>query len=179
LKSPHRIVATAFRRSDRHPQSVQARPALAPLAPYLAAALLAAAASASAPAYATLGQAAASVETDRMQVRASVRQVSHAAFTVHELTTEMNGLVREYVAPNGQVFAVTWHGPTMPNLQQVLGSHFDTLATAPHRQPGARAHVALNTGRLVFESTGHVRSFHGRAYLTDAIPAGVNTNDIQ
>ena len=179
MKSRNHIVPIAIGRSGRYFPRARARQARAALAPYLAAAVLAAAAGASAPAYATLGEAVASVETDRMQVRASVQQVSHGAFTVHELTTEMNGLVREYVAANGQVFAVTWHGPTMPNLQQVLGSHFDTLATAPHRQPGARAHMSLNTGRLVFESTGHVRSFHGRAYLTDAIPAGVNTNDIQ
>jgi hypothetical protein len=141
--------------------------------------MLTALALAAAPAQATLGQDIRSVETDRMQVRASSRQVSHPAFTVHELSTGMNGVVREYVAPNGQVFAVTWHGPAMPNLQQVLGTHYDTLAAAPRRAPGARSHVNLNIGRLVFESNGHMRSFHGRAYLTDALPTGVTSNDIQ
>ncbi len=130
------------------------------------------------PAHAALGQSAASIETDRMQVRASVRQVSHSAFTVHELTTGTSGIVREYVSPAGQVFAVTWHGPTMPNLQQIMGVHFNTLAAAP-RRTGARSHLALQSNNLVFESSGHVRAFHGRAYLADAIPAGVSTNDIQ
>lgn len=133
---------------------------------------------ASAPAHAALGENVASVESDRIQVRASVRQTSHAAFTVHELTTGMNGIVREYVSPSGRVFAVTWHGPTMPNLQQIMGTHFQTLAGAPHRV-GARSHMAMQSNNLVFESSGHVRAFHGRAYLANAIPAGVTTNDIQ
>lgn len=132
-----------------------------------------------APAHATLGENLPSVESDRIQVRASVRQVSHAAYTVHELATGMNGLVREYVAPNGQVFAVSWHGPAKPNLQQILGTHYNTLAAAPPRAPGSRAHVSLNIGSLVFESSGHMRSFHGRAFLTDALPSGVTSNDIQ
>lgn len=131
-----------------------------------------------APAYAALGEGAASVESDRVQVHASVRQVSHPAYTVHELTNGMNGLVREYLSPAGQVFAVSWHGPTMPNLQQILGIHFAKLASVQH-QPGVRSHLAVQTNNLVFESSGHVRSFHGRAYLADALPAGVTTDEIQ
>ena len=130
------------------------------------------------PARAVLGQSAASIEADRVQVRATVRQVSHAAFTVHELATGPSGIVREYVSPAGQVFAVTWHGPTMPNLQQIMGAHFNTLAAAP-RRAGSRSHLAVQSNNLVFESSGHVRAFHGRAYLADAIPAGVTLNDIQ
>ena len=147
--------------------------------PRWGAAGLAALALVAAPAHATLGENLPSVESDRIQVRASVRQVSHAAYTVHELATGMNGVVREYVAPNGQVFAVSWHGPSMPNLKQILGVHYDTLAAAPPRAPGSRAHVSLNIGTLVFESSGHMRSFHGRAFLTDALPSGVTSNDIQ
>ena len=154
----------------------------APRSRWLAAlACLAVVALADQPAHAALGQDAASIETDRIQVRASARQVSHAAYTVHELTTGApgaTGIVREYASPAGQVFAVTWHGPTMPNLQQIMGTHCYTLAAAPHRV-GARSHLALQANNLVFESSGHVRAFHGRAYLANAIPAGVTVNEIQ
>ena len=171
--------AGAVARGDRFPGRGPGRPAAPAFGRRASLGALAIAAGlAGTPAIAALGQGVATVEADRMQVRATVRQVSHASYTVHELTDPMNGLVREYVAPGGQVFAVTWHGPTMPNLQQIMGVHFDTLANIRH-QPGARTHVAAQSGNLVFESAGHLRSFHGRAYLADAIPAGVTADDIQ
>lgn len=107
-----------------------------------------------------------------------MRQVSHAAFTVHEMNTEMNGIIREYVAPSGQVFAVSWHSPTMPNLRQLMGVHYATMVAAP-RRPMQRNYFSMQSGNLVYESAGHMRSFHGRAYLADAFPPGVTANDIQ
>ena len=175
MKPSQNAFAIAARRSRRHVASAPRAPARW----QAAAALLLILAFTAAPARATLGQGIDSVETDRVHAGASVRQVGHAAFTVHELTTATNGLVREYVAPNGQVFAVTWHGLAKPNLQQLLGAHYDTLASAPPRPPGSRAHVNLAIGGLVFESSGHMRSFHGRAYLNDALPSGVTSNDIK
>ncbi len=128
---------------------------------------------------AALGEGVGTVEADRMQARASVRQVIHATFTVHELNTASQGIVREFVSPAGQVFAVTWHGPAMPNLRQVLGANFDVLANARRRRSGTRGYISLTEGKLVFESSGHMRSFHGRAYLIDALPQGVTTNEIE
>jgi hypothetical protein len=114
-----------------------------------------------------------------MQVRASVRMVSHAAFTVHELSTPSQGVVREYVSPAGRVFAVSWQGPAMPDLSQILGTQYAILGASTHRQSGGRGHLTVNEGNLVFESSGRMRSFHGRAYLTDALPAGVSSHDIE
>src|ERR1700722_19006066 len=33
-------------------------------------------------------------------------------------------VVDEYVSPAGTVFAVAWHGPFVPDMQQILGSYF-------------------------------------------------------
>jgi hypothetical protein len=131
------------------------------------------------PARAALGENASTVEADRQQMHANVQRAAHAAFTVHELQVADGRLVREYVAANGAVFAVTWHGPFLPDLRQLLGVHFDTIARSQHRQRGGLAHERVREGRLVFESNGHPRSFHGRAYLSDAVPAGVTLNDIE
>jgi hypothetical protein len=179
VKLPQRIIAIALRRGERQSSPTQSPPVTPPLARLAAALLSLAAATAFMPAQAALGQGAASIESDRMEVRASVRQVSHAAFTVHELTTAANGVVREYVSPAGQVFAVTWHGPSMPNLRQLLGTEFDVLAAAKHRKSSDHRHLSINEGQLVFESNGRMRSFNGRAYLANALPAGVSTNDIE
>jgi hypothetical protein len=173
VKSPHRILASAAGRHGRIRPPARRSPVA------LSAALLAVAALAGPPAQAALGQGVASVETDRIQVKASVRQVSHAAYTVHELSTPFQGLVREYVSPSGRVFAVTWHGPAMPDLRQMLGANFNVLAASHHRQSGGRGHLSINEGNVVFESNGRMRSFHGRAYLTDALPTGVSSNDIE
>lgn len=132
-----------------------------------------------APAHATLGEAEASVQVDRQQIRASVQRSSRTNFTVHELSTAGNGLVREYVTPAGQVYAVSWQGPFMPNLQQLLGTHFQTIAQSSDRQQGGRGHLVVHAGPVVFESGGRMRSFHGRAYLSNALPAGTSTDDIQ
>jgi hypothetical protein len=126
-----------------------------------------------------LGDSTSSVESDRVVVRATVRQISHSAYTVHELTTAAQGTVREYVSPAGQVFAVSWHGPAKPNLRQILGANYDVLAASKHQHSGGHNHLAITEGRLVFESNGHMRSFHGRAYLSDAIPSGVTADEIK
>jgi len=134
---------------------------------------------ASAPAHATLGADASSVDADRAEARATVRHVSHAAFSVHELATASGVTVREYVSPAGVVFAVSWNGPAKPNLRQLLGSNFDVLKASQHRRSGGRGHEAITEGSLVYESSGRMRSFHGRAILTDTLPSGVSSNDIE
>jgi hypothetical protein len=134
--------------------------------------------------HASLGGDSASVETDRAHMK-----VKHAArltpsltgsYTVHEITLPTGTLVRQYVSQKGVVFAVTWSGPFMPDLRQLLGPHFDTMVTRQAKQNHA-SHRTLrqHEADLVVESGGHPRSFVGRAYLPGALPAGVAEKDIQ
>lgn len=147
---------------------------IASLAAVLAAGLLG-----TAPARATLGADGASVEADRLHLQAASSHAQRALYTVHELATPNGGLVREYVAPGGAVFAVTWHGPFMPNLRQLMGEHFARVTQSANRHSGGRSQLTVTEGNLVFASTGHIRSFHGQAYLSDAIPAGVSLDEIR
>jgi hypothetical protein len=88
--------------------------------------------------------------------------------------------VRQYLSANGIVFAVTWSGPFKPDLRQLLGPHFDTMIARQSGTPHAgHPFTHLHENKLVIESRGHPRSFRGRAYLPDAIPAGVSPQDIQ
>lgn len=128
---------------------------------------------------ATLGSDAASVEGDRAHLQASVQRTDKPAYAVHLLTLPSGTLVREYVAPGGSVFGVTWNGPSIPDLKALLGEHFTTFTTSPNRQKGGRGHLVVTDGALVVESNGRMRSFHGRAFLTNAIPAGVSANEIE
>jgi hypothetical protein len=131
------------------------------------------------PAGATLGLAESSIEVDRSQMHAVAIREAKTSYVVHTLTIGED-VVREYVAPGGAVFGVAWTGPSLPNLRQLLGAdQFKTYTTSPHRQRGGRGHLIVQEGNLVVESNGRARAFHGRAYLTNALPAGVTTDDVQ
>lgn len=135
-------------------------------------------------AHATLGGDSSSVETDRIRMKvqraASQNLASTGSYTVHESTLPSGTLVRQYVSNAGVVFAVTWSGPFIPDLRQLLGIHFDTMVARQARQSSA-GHRSFNQheGDLVIESGGHPRSFAGRAYLKSAIPANVTEQEIQ
>jgi len=133
----------------------------------------------SSPVHAALGANVKTVEIDRQQIRATTRVTVRPAYSVHELQSAGGALVREYVSASGVVFAVSWGGPTMPNLRQLLGAHFDSYVGSANRQRGGHGHLVVHEGSLVVESGGHMRSFHGRAYLSDALPSGVVLDEIQ
>lgn len=74
------------------------------------------------PAFASLGGDVTSVESDRAHMAASVRVTQPSSnYSVHEIQSPEGTVVQEYVSPAGKVFAVTWRGQFMPQMQQVLG----------------------------------------------------------
>jgi hypothetical protein len=137
-----------------------------------------------APARAVLGGDAASVETDRLQMKvaqaASQMPAAGGSYTVHETILPTGTRVRQYVSSAGTVFAVTWSGPFMPDLHQLMGTHFDTMIArqVQNRHAGQRVY-SQHDPDLVIESGGRPRHFVGRAYLPGALPAGVKGQDIK
>lgn len=134
---------------------------------------------AAAPLWAALGGPEQSVEADRARLAGQVKRTSFQGYTLHEITATGGRVVREYVSPAGTVFGVAWEGPTMPDLSQLLGSYysqFQEAAAASHRRRGP---LYVNTGSLVVSSGGHMRAFHGFAYVTDLIPASVSKDVIR
>jgi len=91
-------------------------------------------------------------------------------YTLHEITRPDGTLVREFVSPAGIVFAVSWQGPSLPNLAQLLGKYFPQFQQAAHSGAHRRGPIVVRSGTLVVESSGHMRAFHGRAYLTSHWP---------
>ena len=127
-------------------------------------------------ALAALGGDLTSIQSDVESLKAQARAATPAAagaYTVHELTTQMGTVVREYANPAGKVFAVTWRGPQMPNLSQLLGSYVQELqkaASAPHQ---GHRHLMVSKPDLMISSNGHMRAFYGRAYIPSLAPASV------
>ena len=119
-------------------------------------------------------------------VRAHVLAASGAAgagaagYTVNSSVLAGGTTVREYVGADGLVFAVSWNGPFMPDLRTLLGDQFTTMTAEAARHPRA-GHSQLRVERpeVTIESTGHMRAYAGRAWLTAKLPAGFHPQDIE
>jgi hypothetical protein len=132
------------------------------------------------PASAALGEASTSTEADRISMKASMRMVRAAKYTVHEIQTPSGTTLREYVSAAGSVFAVAWQGPVMPDLRQALGAYFDRYtASARAAKHASRRHIAVRESDFVVQSSGHMRAFSGRAYVPQLMPQGVAVEEIR
>ncbi len=131
------------------------------------------------PAWAVLGEAAQSIQKDQSRLQGTLRIKRARAYTLHQIQAPYGTVVREYVAPrSGNVFAVTWNGPRIPDLRQLLGAYFDQYARAAQSRRGHGPLVVELPG-LVVQSSGHQRSFIGRAYLPQQMPAGVRAEALR
>jgi hypothetical protein len=134
-----------------------------------------------APAQAHLGGDPSSVESDRQMLHAQLRTVPMQQYSVHQISTEAGGEVREYATPQGTVFALTWRGPLPPDLQQLFGSYYQQYhdAVAAHPRPGMHRQLQVAAADLVVQSSARPRSFGGKAYVPSLMPAGVSIADLQ
>lgn len=130
---------------------------------------------------ASLGGDESSLHTDHLRLRAStLKRTQASTFTVHESQSQDGIVIREYASPQGKIFAVTWKGPLMPDLKQLLGQYFQPYLD--HLQShGSRSHRAihLKSEELVVHSGGRLRAFFGVAYLPQSLPEGVRIEDLQ
>jgi hypothetical protein len=131
------------------------------------------------PAGATLGGSAESVVTDQSKLHAKRAVVERQDYTVHEITGEDGTLIREYVTPAGKVFGVSWTGPTIPDLAQLLGTYNTEFQKTLGAKRGRRNAAAVHNSDLVVESSGHTRAFQGRAYVNSLLPSGVAEGVVQ
>ena len=129
--------------------------------------------------WASLGGTIDTVQADQASMHATRRLASRASYSVHELVLDSGTVVREFAAPSGTVFAVTWQGPIKPDLNQLLGAHFPRLVAAGNSAHGSHRALRVQDPDLVIESGGRMRAFTGRAYLPALVPAGVPLGDIQ
>lgn len=133
----------------------------------------------SVPAAATLGEDVASVRADQTQMEATLQITSIAKFAVHEIQVPSGTVVREYVSPAGMVFAVSWEGPSLPDLRQVLGRYFEEYIGAVRSPAIGRGSRRAEGPGLVVQSGGHMRAFFGRAYVPQMLPRGVLAEEIK
>lgn len=134
------------------------------------------------PARAALGGDASTIQADQLSMRGTRRTIAGEAYTVHEIQGTSGTVVREYLSPEGIVFAVAWRGPWMPDMRQILGSYFEPYAQGvqARRDDGLRrGPVLIEQPGLVVQSSGHPRWFTGKAYVPAMVPKGLRAEDIQ
>jgi len=127
-----------------------------------------------------LGGDADSALGDGSDLHGVVNSVSLPQYDIQEITTETGMRVREYVNRDGVVFAVSWTGPVLPDLQRLLGTHYVeyTTALAALNHPGLHRSLRVALPDLIVESGGHLRAYAGRARLPALVPAGVSAADL-
>jgi hypothetical protein len=143
-------------------------------------------------AWAALGDNAASVLTDQAQMKGTLSSTDNQTYVLHEITMTSGAKVREYVTPGGAVFGVAWEGQFPPNLELLLGAYYQQARQAVAQQAAAtetqqdgvpvrrgRRPMAIQTPGLVMYQTGHMRSFHGVAYVPQLVPQGVQASEIR
>ena len=130
--------------------------------------------------WATLGETADSVESDRKALSAVQRAATaRNGYTVHEVRSDAN-TVREYVSSSGVVFAIAWNGLSHPDLAPLLGAYageYQQALRQTPRKPGRKS-LQVKSNRVVVEKWGHMRDLHGRAYVPACIPSGVSVDEI-
>lgn len=135
------------------------------------------------PASASLGGDFSTVQADQAHMKASIKTTTGQGYTLHEIKTPMGTIVHEFVSTDGRVFAVAWHGPSMPPMQQILGSYFQQFSDGVQARHAA-AHVRrgplnIQESGLVVQNSGHPRGYFGRAYIPGILPPGVTPDQIR
>ncbi|PRC92061.1 hypothetical protein S2091_3196 [Solimicrobium silvestre] len=131
-----------------------------------------------APSFAELG---GTVAKEAVQIKEQSSIVAtDQTLNVYQVKMPSGTQIKEYANADGVVVAVTWQGPTLPNLKVLLGDHFDEFA---NRKPSSlainRRSAAIHTDDLVVQSHGQMRSFAGFAYLPKLLPPGFNLDQIK
>jgi hypothetical protein len=128
---------------------------------------------------AALGEPEATVAVDTQQLKGSVKTTARTNYRMHEIQLPSGTMLREFVSADGNVFAVAWNGPAIPNLRQALGRYFDVYQSAAKTNHGGRRHLQIRQDDLVVQSSGHMRTFSGRAYLPQSVPSSTSLEEIR
>jgi hypothetical protein len=120
--------------------------------------------------------------TPRAGSAAVANHLADASIRIRAWTDEGGTKIHEYATGDGLIFAYTWEGPTMPNLDGLLGRYSASYRAKAAELAGTRS--SLHASRVVqpdviVDSGGQMRSYVGRAWLPAAIPPGISPADLQ
>ena len=131
------------------------------------------------PVLAALGGEAATLQADQIQLGATRRIVSSESYLAHQLVLPSGTVVTEYLSRAGTVFGLAWHGPLLPNLENLLGTYYGEYLKAVESEHAGHGPVTIYRQGLVVHSEGHMRAFAGKAYLPELLPHDVAVEELR
>jgi Protein of unknown function (DUF2844). len=126
--------------------------------------------------WAALGGAPARLQEHAVKATSGKVSTATGSYTVMQKELDSGTTVHEYLDSAGTVFAVSWSGPFLPDLKEILGPHFDTMAQAGKRRDQQRSRLAVRRSDVVIISDGRMGAFEGRAWVPAKVPAGFDVN---
>ena len=131
-------------------------------------------------AWAGLGEGAATIPRDHAALRGHELQVTPMqAYDRHELTTASGTTVHEFASRSGTVFAVSFNGPSLPDLKIMLGSHYDEYVAAARTRTGNHHVFTIDSPGLVMHIVKMPRGIKGLAHVPALLPSGVAARDLR
>jgi hypothetical protein len=131
-------------------------------------------------AWAALGGRPARLAPHVAAAKSQAASTGQAAYTETQKVLDSGTVVHEYLDAQGNVFAASWSGPFLPDLKEILGPHFDTLAAQQRSQrAGGRSPLHIRQSDVMIDSEGHMGAFQGRAWLPAQLPAGFDPKAIK
>jgi len=118
-----------------------------------------------------------SAAVDARVARYQPVHMAQGGYRVFALELNNATVVQEFVNASGQVFALRWSGPDLPDMGMLLGSYLSVFKASAQaaRQAGKRGGpVMVQSGGLELVSTGVMGAFQGYAYLIMLLPPGVD-----
>ncbi|HEX7674633.1 MAG TPA: DUF2844 domain-containing protein [Bdellovibrio sp.] len=133
-------------------------------------------------AFAVLGQRSDSVVKMATSMKAKIKAASTSSSAYTAQDVELNGTkIREYLNSDGVVFAVAWQGVIEPDLSSLLGDYYTEYSQAlrtTEKSAATKRNLNIETTRMKVRKFGHMRSWHGLAYVSSLVPEGVSVEDL-
>lgn len=103
-----------------------------------------------------------------------------AVYTISQSTLDSGTIVREYMDTNNVLFAISWKGPTLPDLRMLLGDKFTVMTNNAIQRPKAgQAQPAADRCDAVIASCTHMHAYAGQAWIPSALPADFDTSTME
>jgi len=125
--------------------------------------------------FAELGGTTASISAEQKQFNSQLTSTQQNGYTVYTQTLTSGTIIQEYVAPSGIIFAISWSGPSLPNIQAIFGNYYANYLSAAEK---SRRSIYTNSDALVIQSTGIMGAFQGFAFLPKLAPTGFTVNNL-
>lgn len=127
-----------------------------------------------------LGEPADSVLRDHAALGGTtLTRTSVGGFAVLESTTADGLSVRQYVSPQGVVFAAAWNGPALPNLRVLLGQYYSRYSADLYTRTASPKLHTIGTGDFVLQVAKLPRGLAGSAHVPALLPPGASIDAIR